>query len=301
MNKKIWTKITCLEEARNHKTRTDFMRNSRGAYSAAQKNRWLDEIYITIPLPRRGDRKHKCIYVYEFADNFAYVGLTYNINERQKKRDSNKNDAVTLHMNETNLRPIRIQLTEYIDVNDAIELEEYYVTKYRNDGWKILNRTKTGGIGGGIKLWTKKNCQKEALKYKYRNDFRINSKSAYTISIKNKWLDDICDHMMDKYNKWTFEKCLVEAKKYKTKTDFGKNSRLAYVGAINNGWLDDICLHMLKLKEKNNYWNREQCVIEAKKYKTINEFRKNKKSAYVTIIQNGWLDDISFLEKYKRL
>ena len=298
---KIWTKDKCLEEAKRHNTRTDFMLRSGGAYSAAQKNKWLDEIYLITPIPRCGNRKHKCIYVYEFSDNYVYVGLTYNIEERQKCRNSNKNDAVMKHINETNLQPIRKQLTDYIDVADAINLEEFYVIKYKNEGWNILNRFKTGGLGGGVKLWTYDNCKNEALKYNYRNDFRTKSKSAYRISLKNKWINEICEHMNYKYNKWTKEKCLVEAKKYKTKTEFRKNCQSAYVIANNNKWLDEICLHMLKMKKNNNYWTKKQCLIEAKKYKTINEFRKNEKSAYVTIIRNGWLNNILFLEKYIRV
>ena len=297
---KIWTKDKCLEEAKKHKTRTDFMLKSGGAYSAAQKNKWLDEIYLITPIPRCGDRKHKCVYVYEFSDNYVYVGLTYNIEERQKSRNSNKNDAVIKHINKTKLQPIRKQLTDYIDVVDAIKLEEFYVIKYNNEGWNILNRIKTGGLGGGAKLWTYDNCKKEALKYKYRNDFRINSKSAYRISLKNKWLNEICEHMIHKYKKWSKEQCLVEAKKFKTRSEFQKKSRSAYIIAINSGWLDEICSHMLKIKKNNNYWNKEQCITEAKKYKTRNEFRKNERSAYITIIRNGWLNNILFLEKYKR-
>lgn len=50
----------------------------------------------------------------------------------------------------------------------------------------------------------------------------------------------------------------------------------------------------------NKIWTKDRCLEEAKRYKTINEFRTNERSAYVTIIQNGWLNNILFLEKYKR-
>jgi len=39
-----WTKERCAEEAKKHKTRTEFQRNSSGAYSAALENSWLDQI-----------------------------------------------------------------------------------------------------------------------------------------------------------------------------------------------------------------------------------------------------------------
>jgi hypothetical protein len=48
--------------------------------------------------------------------------------------------------------------------------------------------------------WTKERCHEEALKFKYKIDFRNNSASAYVISRKNDWLDEICNHMK-KYSK----------------------------------------------------------------------------------------------------
>ena len=40
----------------------------------------------------------------------------------------------------TNLNPIRIQISDYIPVESASTLEGYYVEKYRNAGWNILNK-----------------------------------------------------------------------------------------------------------------------------------------------------------------
>ena len=40
--------------------------------------------------------------------------------------------------------------------------------------------------------WTKNRCKEEASKYKTKSEFMLNSSSAYNISVRNKWLDDIC-------------------------------------------------------------------------------------------------------------
>ena len=96
----------------------------------------------------RGDKYHRCIYVYEFSDNHAYVGLTYDLNKRKKNRKRDISDAVSIHINKTNLKPIIIKLTEYLPVKKAIIMEKHYYNKYINEGWKILNRVKTGGLGG---------------------------------------------------------------------------------------------------------------------------------------------------------
>tara|TARA_Y100001938_G_C8015582_1_gene392375 strand:+ start:315 stop:1055 length:741 start_codon:yes stop_codon:yes gene_type:complete len=43
--------------------------------------------------------------------------------------------------------------------------------------------------------WTKERCAEEALKYDKRNDFWHGERSAYEKARKEKWLDEICDHM----------------------------------------------------------------------------------------------------------
>ena len=294
-----WYLDSCRLEALKYDTRKSFAKNSSGAYSAAQKNRWLDD--ICSHMKRYGDRKNRCIYSYEFPDNFVYVGLTYNIDAREICRKSRKNDAVTKHINNTGLQPARKILTNYIPIEEAIKKEDEHLKKYIKNGWKPLNRIKTGGVGGGNVIWTKERCWEEALKYEFRNEFKKHSSSAYRISIKNRWLSDICSHMKNKYNKLTKEDCRVEALKYKTINKFRKNSNNAYVKICTNKWIDELCSHMIRKKKKNNYWTKERCILEAKKYKTLNEFRKNKHSAYVTVVKNNWFNEISFLEKYKQL
>ena len=48
--------------------------------------------------------------------------------------------------------------------------------------------------------WSFEKCKEEALKYDNRSDFKFNSKSAYSISHKNKWIDIICEHMIYRGN-----------------------------------------------------------------------------------------------------
>ena len=64
------------------------------------------------------------------------------------------------------------------------------------------------------KKWNKEKCLIEALKYGSRGEFRKYSGSAYGRALKEKWMDEICVHMIFiKYPKgyWTKEKCQEEA------------------------------------------------------------------------------------------
>ena len=111
-----------------------------------------------------------------------------------------------------------------------------------------MNTKKTKPKG----YWNYDRCQKEALKYKTRNEFQKENSSSYTISYRNKWLDKICSHMNTKEvkppNHWNKDNCGEEAKKYIYKSDFIKNNTSAYQSSIKNEWIDEICAHM-KQKE----------------------------------------------------
>ena len=290
-------KELCKLEACKYLNRTEFRKLSNKIYNFARKNKWLDEVCNHMLL--KGNRFKRCIYAFEFPDNYVYVGLTFNINERISRhlKNSDYNKSYVLeHINNTGLRPIIKQLTNYIPVKEASELEEIKKIEYLNNGWKVLNKIKCGGIGGSVKKHTKEKCREEALKYKTKKDFRNKSHSVYTTCVRNNWIEEICSHMIlsrNPKNTWTKEKCKEEALKYKTKKDFNKKSKSAYYASSINNWLNDVCKHMESLKVKDGTWLiKENCIKEALKYKTINDFKLNSGGAYFSSWKNYWLDDV---------
>lgn len=285
-----WTKEKCHEESLKYTNRTEFSKKSNGAYTAAYRKGWLDDIcshMITI-----GNRHNKCIYAYEFPDNSVYVGLTYNIDKRHSDRQRDNKDQVIKYIKKKGLKPLRKQLTCYIDVEEAIKAENYYVNKYKSEGWNVLNIAKTGAIGGNIIIWTYDKCREEALKYKNKTEFLKNNSSAYVAAYRNGWLDDICSHMehLEKpKGYWTYERCKEEALKYNTKKDFFKNSVSAYGISIKNGWFKDITSHMID--RPNKKWTYEKCKEEASKYNSKSDFFRNNRGAYNASLRNKWIND----------
>ena len=149
-----WTKEKCHEEALKYEYKKDFKNFSGSAYSKSHINNWIDEICSHMKI--LGSKSKKCIYSYEFPDNHVYVGLTYNIENRDFRHFNNaRNSAVKEYKEKCNLDPILRQLTEFLDVNLAIKKEEEFVQKYEQEGWIILNKVKTGSIGGNVIKWTK--------------------------------------------------------------------------------------------------------------------------------------------------
>jgi hypothetical protein len=288
------TKNDCQIEALKYNSRSDFYKYSGKRYRLAYEHNWLDE--ICSHMIKIGNRYNRCIYSYEFSDNSVYVGLTYNLDNRQKQRNKDIDDAVTKHIDKTGLIPIRKQLTDYIDVQEASKLEGYYVEKYEKEGWYILNRMKTGGIGGDYIKWTFELCQKEALKYNSKSEFNKKSKSVYVTAYNNKWLDKICTHMIPKRrlsNSYTYEECKEIAKKYKSKSKFEKSNYGIYNAALKNNWLDDICSHMKPKDRLIKSYTYDECKEIAKNYKSRTEFEHSGYyGAYKASLINGWIDDI---------
>jgi predicted GIY-YIG superfamily endonuclease len=216
-----WQKFECHQESIKYLYRNEFKKKSYNAYQAAYRNDWIDEICSHMICV--GNEYKRMIYRIIFTNNYCYVGLTSNF-ERRIYEHLNKKGVVYNFKTEYNLIPKVEKLTNYINVEDAKKQEEYWKNKSEYDGYICLNSAKTGGLGCSSLKWNKEECEKEALKYKNRNDFMLNSHSAYNSARKNKWLNDICSHMIILHKKWKKDECQKEALKYKSRGEFANNN-----------------------------------------------------------------------------
>lgn len=87
--------------------------------------------------------------------------------------------------------------------------------------------------------WDKGKCAEEALKYTTRGEFQKGSSTAYTLAVKEGYLDEICNHMPKRKVKWTKERCFEIASRCESRVLFKRESGSAYQSARKNGWLDE--------------------------------------------------------------
>lgn len=187
-SKKYWTKEKCIEESIKYTTKLEFSKNSSSAYQTSYRNGWLNE--ICMHMVSVGNKYKRCIYAIEFEDKSAYIGLTYNLNERFTNHisPSNRNrSAVIKHIRKTGLIPIIKQLTDYICIYDAVIEEGLKIKEYKQNGWFIINSAKHGSLGSNKLIWDLDKCIDEYKKYDSKCDFRKNSPSAYRSVIRHKW------------------------------------------------------------------------------------------------------------------
>ena len=121
----------CQEVALRFTNRTDFSKNYYTMYKYAKINNWINEICQHMIII--GNLKYRCVYVYEFPNNYAYVGLSGNLERRNEKRKNQTNDGVTKYINKTKLIPKLKQLSEYVEVNLARILEKDLINNQKEN------------------------------------------------------------------------------------------------------------------------------------------------------------------------
>lgn len=286
-----WTYERCKEEALKYKTMVELAENCVSAYNKIQKNRWKNELCSHIEYG--ANLFKRMVYAYIFSDNHCYIGLTCNKEDRKNRHK--KDGQVYDHIVKSNLKPEYIELTDYIDVIEASELEKFYIKEYEKNGFMLLNTTTGGQLGSSIVKWTYDKLKEETSKYKTCVEFAKHCSGALKSAIKNNWLDEF--YPDNNYNKtpiiWDYNKCKEESMKYKSRTEFKKIGRVAYELAKTNGWLDEwFPLTENRFLCEKRKWDEESVRFEASKNKGKSQFRRSAPRAYDIALRNGYLNEL---------
>ena len=248
---KKWDYEGCYNEALMCKSRSDFKQNNPCAYLSARVNKWLDDYYWL--KDERFDLikdKIDCVYCYEFIEQKSvYIGRT--LMKRIEKRDKEhlfQFDSVSNFAKENQVPVPRMKILESnLTINEGSIKEGEYVEKYKNEGWNILNKAKTGSIGKiAIIRWTREKCYEIAKTCTYKSEMKYKCDSAYRAALKHGWINDYewletntSKIISEKLRVWTKEKCKEEALRYKSSSDFKKGNKSAYNAAKRYKWLKD--------------------------------------------------------------
>jgi hypothetical protein len=288
--KNRWDKKKIHEIALKYKSRSEFEKNEPNPYNAALRMGIMDDIAQHMEL--LGHRYKRMIYVYEFPDNYFYVGLTYNQKKRNYGHLRDVRSSVYQHKLKTGLIPVLKKITEYITNEESKQKENEVLNQYIDNGWIPLNKSKTGGLGGNLQKWFKEEIIIIAKKYTKLKDFRNNEPKVLEAALRNGWYDDVIKDLEKtiKVKKYTEEILKNIIKNYKTLSDFRKGEPSAYSSILANNLHDLI----KNLKRKEYPWTKfDDVKKEAEKYKTRNEFLQNSKGAYYSALRNDWLDEVA--------
>jgi len=219
-----WNYERCKETALKCKSRSELLKNYPSCYHVAIRKKWLDD--ICSHMKKIGNKYYRCIYAFEFSDNSVYIGLTCDISRRENQHLNDITSTVYKYIQKNNLQPKLKQLTDYIDRNSASIKEGKCVEEYIKNGWSILNKMPTGGLGGNTLIWTREKAHEAALKCESRNEFNKKYHGAYEFARSRDWLDEMCSHMKElKKPKgyWTKEKSYEVYLKYDSHSQLRKH------------------------------------------------------------------------------
>lgn len=293
-SKVIYTMDKCEEIALLFNTRYELKSKYPGVYNKCYKNKWY---HLFSHMSYVGNVYKRCIYSYEFPNNFIYIGLTFNLDKRSYSHTIDPLSSVYRHTKLTGNIPILNKLTDYIDSNQASIKEKEFINEYKNKGYSLLNRISGGNLGSSYTKWDRDSCLHSILLCNSRKEFIVKYPGAYYSCVKNGWNTDIKDNIKSKVKErghWTKELCKQEALKFSTKKEFKNKCISAYNICNRNGWMLDVCKHMDKLRKERDkgYWTKEKCSIVSLNYKNRTLFRKDYPGAYKACYKNNWLDDI---------
>jgi len=239
-----WNEENIRIEASKYKTKSEFQNNCGTAYNKAKKLGIIDDLDFELV----GSVSKRCIYAIEFTDNFVYIGLTYKFEERiyDHFNDFSKKSSAREHLElNSSIEYTSKQLTDYLNKEEASNLEKEYVYYYRGANWKILNKVKAGGLGGNYCKWSKEKVLETALNYDNPNEFKYSKDgSGYCYAVRHKFTNEL-NYSENNLRKirifWNEELCLKTFLKYKNYKELIKSKDSgAYTYASRNNLLNKI-------------------------------------------------------------
>lgn len=294
--KEFYSKGYCHVVALDCKTRGEFQQKHRYAYNRAFHEGWLDDICSHMEAGSNNWNK-RLVYVYTFADGYAYVGLTDDIkrrkNEHLHKYTHKKLSPVLRHHRETGLNYEYKELTGWLDAETAAKVEDEYIKKYKAEGWKMLNRMRGGGLGGNVRKEHKAKAIRTIVsRYEYVEDFRESEPEVYEELCSSQQFSKYCSGLKRRKKQpgyWTLERAIAVIPECETRRIFNKRYCQAYRIVKAAGLLTEYYPEKARPKCK---WTLENCATAARYCKTKTEFRRKHHRAYERLRKEDLLDEL---------
>lgn len=292
-SKTYWNREKCFEKVRKmgYKNKKEFREDAPGCYGFAAKHGFLDELCHGMEV--LGNYDLRKIYVFEFEDGYAYVGLTYKPSRRQWQHLNEKDSPVFKHTKDKSSSFVFKVLSDWLHQKEAQEFEDKMINEYACKGWKMLN-TKRGGALGSAREWLYdlEELLEEGLKYKTRTEYRKGSPAKYAFAYEHGLLDIVCAHMPKKshpspiWNKKRLQEVVNECNNSR------KILQEKYPGAyeaISRKKLIEFYFGKKRISGKKR--SLDEAIHECLNYHSTSELIKADKTLYEYIMHKKWQDE----------
>ena len=239
--------------AKTCRNRTELAQKSSTAWKAANKHGWLGEFqekyFTTEPSFQPLNSKVHYVYAYEVSETKSvYVGRTNDLKRRDRAhRNKTQKDVLREHCEFYKLYvPTPIILEDNLTAEESQEKENFWVEKYRNDGWNILNKAKTGvgisSLGSTTRKWNYETCKRAAETCKNKEEFKNRFSRAHNVSRYNGWIDEFFPFNSKRENGCfeTLDSCKVACIGFKTIAQIRKEYPFLYHKISEHKWTEEI-------------------------------------------------------------
>lgn len=255
---KKWTRETVFEESKKYSSRTEFKRESSGAFRIAYQSGWLDEmVWLVHPIAKPIKWTKNAV----FEESRKYSAITEFMNNSVTAYTVARNNDWLTEMKW--LAPSKRKPSGYWNIKDNVinESKRYNsLTEFQRKNSSAFNSAKINGWLDEMS-WLSKTNRKPA-------GFWKNKKNVFEESLK-----------------------------YNRRVDFCEGCYLAYITAKTNGWLDGMTWLKKSRNNKNGYWDDKENVFrEARKYKYKSDFCRGASTAYKYANKNDWLKEMTWFQ-----
>lgn len=239
--------------AKTCRNRTELAQKNSAAWRAANRHGWLKEFqekyFVTGPSFQPLNSRVHYVYAYEVSETKSvYVGRTNDLKRRDRAhRNQTQKDVLREHCEFYNLYvPTPIILENNLTAEESQEKENFWVKKYRNDGWNVLNKAKTGvgigSLGSTPRKWNYETCKQAAETCKNKEEFKKRFSRAHNVSRYNGWIDEFFPFNSKRENGCfeTLDACKAACIGFKTIAQIRKEYPFLYHKISEHKWTEEI-------------------------------------------------------------
>ena len=195
MSKKpAFTLDKLLASAKKYSTKTSWRLNQPRHWRAAYHDPTLyARCCDHMDVPSNPYHKPYIVYAYEFADGYAYVGITFKPYDRMIGHLSG--GSVFNHIKVCSTWSYRILKRNINDPRGIGDIEKVYIKRHKEAGWKMLNSSRGGSTGGVGGRFTDVQVLESARKYRYKWEWKKYDFKMYLAACRKYILKECMAHM----------------------------------------------------------------------------------------------------------
>jgi len=327
-----WTFERCIEEARKHKTITEWINSNAASYQSAKSNEVLFQ-KCTSHMERMWERKWTVELILKESKKYLtkqeWIKSSPQSYDAALKRRIVK--TASKHMIENPkwfgvstihkfLKSYDIEYEDektYEDCRDKRKLPfDFFLPKFNLLIEHHGTQHQRGWQGKGSEQIQKRDLIKKTyaknnqINFLEINEWELNSSQEIEKIIIQKIISVQPNYFFQKREltekeikqsttklKFSLEELKEISQTYKTRVAFKRGNESAYNFACRHKLINDVCIHMISKSESQRIgltkWTKDKVIESAKKYSNASEWSRNEGSAYNSARRNGWLEEVS--------